>query len=352
MKTEKNTNINFFKKVWYSITKFEKYPDMSAEGVYKAIKYLAILMIILSLILSINSLIETQKTVNELAQYIESNIPEFSYKDGQLSMEIEEPIKIENVQYEGIDYIIINPNLEDNTEKEVYISENGKVGITIYFFKNQIILENKLENGEKQTQEYTYKDFIQSYTQEDINEFNKNELISFMQSEKMNTFYIRYITSIIIYLVFLNIIIGILDAVELAVLGWITTIVARIKMRFSAIFNMAIYSLTLSIILNYIYIIINYFTGFTIQYFSIAYITIAYIYLAAVIFIIKDDYLKRQEEVEKIKKEQEKVKEEIKEQEKEQEKEKQPKEKEKKEKENNKEKQKKENQEEPKGSEA
>lgn len=350
MKKEKNTNINFFKKVWYSIIKFEKYPDMSAEGLYKAIKYLAILMIILSLILSINSLIETQKMVNELSEYIESNIPEFSYKDGQLSMEIEEPIKIENVQYDGIDYIIINPNLEDNTDKEIYISENGKVGITMYFFKNQIILENKIENGEKQTQEYTYKDFIQSYTQKDINEFNKNELISFMQSEKMNTFYIRYFTAIIVYLVFLNIIVGLLDAVELAVLGWITTIVARIRMRFSAIFNMAIYSLTLSIILNYIYILINYFTGFTIQYFSIAYITIAYIYLAAVIFIIKDDYLKRQEEVEKIKKEQEKVKEEIKEQE--QEEEKQPKEKKKKEKEDNKEKQNKENQEEPKGSEA
>ncbi len=44
---------NFFKKVWYSITKFENYPEMSALGVPKAILYLAELMIIFSIALTI-----------------------------------------------------------------------------------------------------------------------------------------------------------------------------------------------------------------------------------------------------------------------------------------------------------
>ena len=78
-----------------------------------------------------------------------------------------------------------------------------------------------------------------------------------------------------------------------------------------AIYNMAIYSLTLPIILNVIYIITNYFIDFTITYFQVAYITIAYIYLAAAIFIIKDDFIKKQQEVEKIKEEQKKVRDEI-----------------------------------------
>ncbi len=346
MEAEKNKNINFFKKVWYSITKFEKYPDMAAEGVYKAIKYITILMIVLSIFLTISSLIESKKMVTDLSQYIQDNIPDFSYQDGKVSMDIEQPILLDNIQYNGIDYIIINPNLEDDTDKDSYKNENGKIGTTVYFFKNQIILENKNENGEKQTQEYTYQDFIQSYTQENITQFNKEELVDYLRSEKMNLFYIRYSMSIIIYLVLMNIIVGLLDSVELAVLGWITSLTARIKMRFTAIFNMAIYSLTLSILLNCIYVIINYFTDFTIEYFSIAYITIAYVYLAASIFIIKDDYLKKQEIVEKIKQEQEKVREEIKEQErqKEEKKEKKEKEEKKEEKENN--------NEEPKGSEA
>lgn len=345
MEAEKNKNINFFKKVWYSITKFEKYPDMAAEGVYKAIKYITILMIVLSIFLTISSLIESKKMVTDLSQYIQDNIPDFSYQDGKVSMDIEQPILLDNIQYNGIDYIIINPNLENDTDKDNYKNENGKIGTTVYFFKNQIVLENKNENGEKQTQEYTYQDFIQSYTQENITQFNKEELVDYLRSEKMNLFYIRYSMSIIIYLVLMNIIVGLLDSVELAVLGWITSLTARIKMRFTAIFNMAIYSLTLSILLNCIYVIINYFTDFTIEYFSIAYITIAYVYLAASIFIIKDDYLKKQEIVEKIKQEQEKVREEIKEQERQKEEKKEKKEKEKEEEKEN-------NNEEPKGSEA
>ena len=36
---EEVKKISFFKKVWYSITKFEQYPTMAVEGVKKAIKY-------------------------------------------------------------------------------------------------------------------------------------------------------------------------------------------------------------------------------------------------------------------------------------------------------------------------
>ena len=34
-------NYNFFKKVWYSMTKFENYPEMAALGVPRAFLYLA-----------------------------------------------------------------------------------------------------------------------------------------------------------------------------------------------------------------------------------------------------------------------------------------------------------------------
>ena len=51
-----------------------------------------------------------------------------------------------------------------------------------------------------------------------------------------------------------------------------------------------------------------------------AYITIAYIYLAATIFILKDDVIKKMQEVEQIKQEQLKVREEIEKQEKQEEK--------------------------------
>lgn len=315
MEESKTTKINFFKKVWYSVTKFEKYPEMAAEGIGSAIKYLIILSAIVTIFLGIGSIIEMTKVVGNLAEYIKNNIPEFTYEDGKVSMDIDEPITIEDVEYSGIDRIVVNPLAETQEEKNKSKEDNNINGTTIFFFKDQIILKNKNEENEINEQPYTYQDFITNYTQENIKSFNKSELIEYMTSEKMNSYYMRYAISIVMYLVIVNILVALLDTLELAVLGWVTTIVARIKMRFVAIYNMAIYALTLPMMLNIIYIVINYFTKFTISYFQIAYITIAYVYLAAVIFILKDDLIKRQEEVDRIKQAQEKVKEELKRQE-------------------------------------
>ena len=304
-------NISFFKKVWYSITKFEKYPDMAIEGFSSAIKYLFILTAIITVFSTISSLIGMHKLVENLAKYIEDNIPEFTYQDGKVNMELSEDMVIDDVQYDGIDRIVLSPNTEEDVAKDQVITNNEIVGVTVLFFKDQIILRSKNENNAINEQEYTYQDFIKGYTQEDIKQFNKTDLIDYMTGTGMNNYYYRYTVSAFIYLLFLALVSSLLNAVQLAILGLVTALVARIKITFVAIFNMAIYALTLPTILNIVYIVINYFTTFTISYFQVAYTTIAYIYLAATIFLIKDDFIKKQQEVEKIKQEQKKVREEI-----------------------------------------
>lgn len=314
-------NINFFKKIWYSITKFEKYPEMAAEGIASAIKYLILLTMIVTIFAMIGSLIQTNKVVENLAQYIEQNIPEFSFKDGKATMEIAEPIFIDSVEYSGIDRIIINPLVETSEQKEEFENAETKEGISVFFFNDEIILKSKISEEEVTRNKYTYTDFIESYTGERIENFNKAEVVEYLTSQKMLPFYARYGVSLFVYLMIINVVFALLDTLEIALLGWITSSLARIKMKFSAVYNMAVYSLTLSMFLNIIYIVINYFTKFTISYFQVAYITIAYIYLAATIFIIKDDIIKKLQEIEKIKQEQKKVREEIKEQESDEEKE-------------------------------
>ena len=304
-------NISFFKKVWYSITKFEKYPDMAIEGFSSAIKYLFILTAIITVFSTISSLIGMHKLVEDLAKYIEDNIPEFTYQDGKINMELSEDMVIDDIQYNGIDKVVLSPNTEEDGAKEQIKKDNEIVGRTVIFFKDQIILRNKNENNVINEQEYTYQDFIKGYTQEDIKQFNKTDLIDYMTGTGMNNYYYRYTVSSFIYLLFLALVSSLLNAVQIAILGLVTALVARIKITFVAIFNMAIYALTLPTILNIVYIVINYFTTFTISYFQVAYTTIAYIYLAATIFLIKDDFIKKQQEVEKIKQEQKKVREEI-----------------------------------------
>ena len=72
----------FFKKVWYSIDKIEKYSELSAEGFRKAMKYLCILIIIISIISSIASIYKINKNIKNIAQYINEKSPELTYNDG------------------------------------------------------------------------------------------------------------------------------------------------------------------------------------------------------------------------------------------------------------------------------
>ncbi len=316
MKENKVKNINFFKKIWYSITKFEQYPAMAAEGIKTSTRYLLILITLVTVAAMVGSLLQTNKLMKDLAQYIQENIPEFSYNDGKLEMNTEEPIVINDIQYQGIDRIVIDPSADTAEQKEKDKTDNSMEGIIVFLFKDEIVLVGKTSESDKIAEQvYTYSNFIQSYTGTDIQSFNKTDFTNYLTSERMIPFYTRYGLSIFIYLLIMNVIYALLDAFEIAILGWITGSLAKIKIKFSALYSMAAYALTLPIFLNIIYIIINYFTTFSIKYFQVAYIAIAYIYLAATIFILKDDLIRKMQEVEKIREEQKNVKEEIKEQE-------------------------------------
>lgn len=85
---------NFFKKVWYSITKIEKYPEMAAQGLGNAIKYIAKLVVILAIILGLGIIYKTNNLVQDGANYLQNQFPEFSYKDNELSVNSEDVITI------------------------------------------------------------------------------------------------------------------------------------------------------------------------------------------------------------------------------------------------------------------
>lgn len=82
------------------------------------------------------------------------------------------------------------------------------------------------------------------------------------------------------------------DALILALLGVITARIVRVKLKYSASYAMAIHALTLPIILNVAYIIINTYTGFYIKYFEVMYTTISYICMVAAILSIRSDLIK------------------------------------------------------------
>ena len=91
-----------------------------------------------------------------------------------------------------------------------------------------------------------------------------------------------------------------IDILILSLFGLITSAFARIQIRYRALFNMAVYSVTISTTLQLIYIIVKTFTGFNIKYFDLMHTAISFICLTAAIFMIKSDVIRQQIELMKV----------------------------------------------------
>lgn len=320
---EKVKKQGFFKKVWYSITKIEKYPEMAAQGVGKAFSYISKVVAILAIILSLGSIYQSYQILQEGVAYLQNEFPEFSYSDGILSIDSENPITI-SAEDSYVGEAIIDTKTQDEQTVNQYISEIEQNGDGIIVLNNRVIVKNSSISG---TISYEYAKILE---QVGIKEFNKQDLINYISSSQMYNFYISIFLTSFVYSFVMCLLTTLSNAVFLAIFGYLTTWIAKIRMRFVAVFNMAVYSLTLSTILNMIYIAINIFVPFTMEYFQVMYVTVAAIYLIAAIFLLKSEYIKRQAELMKLAEAQEIVKKELEEKE-EEEKEKEEREKEKKE---------------------
>ena len=305
--------MGFFKKVKYSIFNIEKYPEMATEGIGNTLSYIAKLVMILAVVLSVWTLYQTYQMINEGTSYLENEFPDFSYSDGTLTVDSEEAIIIENEQFGKI---IVDTNTDSEETINQYLNQINDYGVGALILKNRVVLKNITMIGEVS---YNYQESLSSMN---LTEFNKQDVVNYVQNGQINTLYFSVFISLFIYSFAMYFINTLWYALIIGIVGYFTIWVLKMKMRFVPIFNMAIYALTLSTILNILYLIVNIVFNFTIEYFSIMYITVATIYLLAAIFILKTDLIKKQEEVMKIVEAQQIVKKELEEQEKEDKKEK------------------------------
>ena len=148
------------------------------------------------------------------------------------------------------------------------------------------------------------------FEQMGINEFNKQDIVNYVNSSQIISLYASLFLTIFIYAFTMYLLSTISNALVLSLFGYLTSWLARLKIRWVAILNMSIYALTLPILLNAIYIGVNIFTQFNIEYFQVMYLAVAAIYLIAAIFILKDDFIKKQQELLKIIEVQAKIKQE------------------------------------------
>lgn len=209
---------------------------------------------------------------------------------------------------EALQIIIVNTNATNELENE-YENKVSKYQNGIILLNNKVIYKNDMLN---QNLEYSYETILNAYG---IQEFEKQDVLNFINSINGIGLYSGFVLFIGMYMFVIYFISTLIDAFMLAILGFVLARIIGVKIKFKATFNIGVYALTLPIILNLIYIVINAFTGFTIRYFQWMYTTISYIYVIVSILIIKTDLINRQMELMKIIEEQEKVKKELEEKE-------------------------------------
>lgn len=303
MAEENVKRIGFFKRIFLSVKEFEQYIILASEDVSVAIKYLLKLMLIFVAVVTCIFMYQFYTYFQKSITYFNENISEVHFFDGNLSVDNGEKKEIENAN-SVVPYILIDTDA-DAEEIGKYQEKLGGYESGIIILKDKIVYKNELLSS---ILEYKYADIVGNYN---ITEFDKQDVLNFISQINNFKLYASVFVAMFIYLYIIYLASTIVDVFMLAVLGFIIARIAGMKIRFKATFNIGIYALTLPILLNLIYIVINSLTGFEIQYFSWMYTTISYIYVIVAILLVKTDFIDKQAELMKIIEEQEKVRQEI-----------------------------------------
>ena len=324
LKMKEEKKISFWKRLITSIKDFEQYTELAASDLKITIIYIIKLIAIFTAVVTLIFVYNISKQINGARRYIENEISEISYKDGTLQISDNEPIVLENEESILSKIIIDTSELEKQKENE-YIDKMEETTNAVLLLKDKIMLKAGVSNA---IVSYSYDEISQMYGIED---FNKNHILEQFSGINIAKIYIAIFAIVFFYLFIIYFTDMLLNILLLAAIGYFTAVILRLRLRYAAVCNMAAYSLTLPIILNIIYVILNEFTGLYIEYFDIMYIAISYIYIITAILLIKTDVIRKGRELAKIIEEQERVRQEMERQEEERKKEEEKREKEKKE---------------------
>ncbi len=284
-----NAKLGFFKCILISVKNLEEYDKLAIQPIRKTIGFFIKLILIFAFVLSIIYTIQVYKLVNVAKEKIDE-VPEFEYNEGKIEFKENNPVIIDNIS-ELLDSVLILPKVDEETEKE-YMTK-------IKTYNNYLILgeDNFVISIKGNKLQYDYTKILENYS---IKSFNKADASNFIKSIDTVPLCLAFI---LVAMINMFIFYGISIALDISItflVAFITSRIARIRLRNSAIVNIGIYSLTLSIILYLLYLIINLFTGFQLSRFRLMYILIASVYSAIAVLIIKADFIERQQELAKV----------------------------------------------------
>ncbi len=304
---EEEVKMSFLKKLKISIFGLEEYQKLVLQKTSNTIFYIVILMLIFASFLSLAITYKFTNKVANINEYIEKNIETLEFNNGKLLIKEKGNSQENNL----FDEKIIIDTKEEITNEQINEYEENLKG----YYSGIIILKDKIIVKVSSSEILTTISLADISNKFNLVKLDKQDLVNFLSENNAYYLYITFYIIMFIYLFIIYLSTVLLDALLYSIFGYITGLISNLRIRYKNVYNIAIYSLTLPIILNLIYMIANILTGYTIKYFSILYATITCIYIVAAILIIRSEIIKKQIELSKILEEQEKVKQELEEKE-------------------------------------
>lgn len=288
MENTKN-KITFFKRLKIAIFNLEDFGMFLGERLSVAFKYFSILILLITIITLSVDTYDFSKKINKAYNYIVNELPDFEYQNG--NVKFANNVEAYDSDYKFKMFINTDENVDDNIIKE-YKDKIYDNGYGIIVLKNKIIcISNDMEV------EGIYSKLAEEYN---FNINNKSDLVENMNAIGKSGIAILYYIAGFIFLYITNTITILSDIFLVALFGWIASRICGIAFKIAPMIILAIYSLTLSIILRAVYTCVLTLTGFVVQYFDIIYLLIAYVYMIAALFMIKYDIIKETQEIQKI----------------------------------------------------
>lgn len=306
---EKTKKQVFLKNVKNSIFNFDSYQEFAMQDMKKGIFYFLKLSILFSVVISIVfAALQVTVTVPTVKKFIEGDIPNFSYSNGTLDLQSEEPVTIDKI---ADDVLIIADTKElDDAKINEYKDKINLYEIGVLILKDKIYLKNAYTLSG--IQEMKLSDIESVYGK---SEFTKQDILNDMNSINMISLCISLAFTVFLGFFLIFVFMSILDIIILALLSNIIAMLSRVKMKASALVNISIHAMTLPIVLLLAYAIVLLTTGFEIKYFNIMYRGISYIYVFTAIFLIRQNLIKQQIELTTIVQKQQELKKELEEKE-------------------------------------
>ena len=237
---EKEIRLSFFRRLKMSIFDFDKYHIIAVEGLGRAMMYLVKLFLLFALIVSAGSAVKVSQLLDDGIDYLSNNVPNFYFQDNQFVLESDNDAVIENHEY--TDFKIILTNSETYSEDEIRDFD----GIVLVFTKNNVLLKQR--NSTSITSE-DYSDLAESLSISNLNEVNKEYLISMVTGENAYSVLVNIFATVFISTFLTYFLTGILDTFALSLLGFIVSRLIRMPLKYGALYSLSISAVTLSVLL-------------------------------------------------------------------------------------------------------